>query len=120
MVARLAREIAHPQAVFNHQHAIAVETPDDRTRRSRPEAADGDPRLDLQGGANCALQFLCQFLTTQGVRGLERLELVPSFWTDRRDLGEVQLRIDPDVGRQSRLLDRDLGPGRQEPVGSYN
>ena len=120
VVARLAREIAHPQAVFNDQHAIAVKTPDDRTRRSRPEAADGDPRLGLQGGANGALQFLRQFLTTQDVRGLERLELVPSFWTDRRHLGEMQLRIDPDVGGEGRLLDRDLGPGRQEPVGPYN
>ena len=86
VVARLTGQVAHPQAVFDDQHAVAVETADDGTRRSRTEAAQRDAGLVLERRAERALQLLRQLLSAEHVGGLKRLELIPAFRRHRHYL----------------------------------
>ena len=48
VIGRLAGQVAHALAVLQDQHAVAVETADDRPRRRGPEAARREARLVLE------------------------------------------------------------------------
>ncbi|MGC4085632.1 MAG: hypothetical protein QM736_26785 [Vicinamibacterales bacterium] len=70
VIARLAGEVAHALAVLEDQDAIAVQSPDDGTRRSGPLAARGNSRFVLQRLAECSLPLLLELLPREHRRGL--------------------------------------------------
>ena len=75
VVARRGGEVAGAHAVFENEHAVGVETPDDRPARARPEAADRDARLvmrQLADGVGAPGRDVERIQGGDGVEGLER------------------------------------------------
>ena len=74
VVARLAGEVAGAHAVFENEHTVAVETPDDGPFRARPETADRNARLVLQRLADRVGALRRDVERIEGGDGVEGLE----------------------------------------------
>jgi hypothetical protein len=97
VVTRLARQIAHPHPVLEHEHAITVQPSDHRAGGAGAEAAHRHTRLVLKGRAQRGLERLGQLLPAQHVRRLVGVELVARVRTDGGDLAVMQFGIDSHV-----------------------
>ena len=106
MVSRLTRQVADPLAVVEDQHAIAIESTDDRARRARAEGPLCHARLRRDRRAQRAPQLLRQILSGEHGRRLIRIELTPRVRADRHHFAVVQLGIDRHVEGQRRLTRR--------------
>ncbi len=94
MVARLTRQVAHALAVFEHEHAVAIEAANDRTRRSWSETPERDARQVLDRRAQRALQLFREFLAAEHRRGLVGVELASAIRAHRDHLTEMNIGIE--------------------------
>ena len=106
VIAGLARQVARANPILQNQHAVTVESANDRPARTRTEAAAGDAGLPLQNVPETAVQLPDQVERVQRRHRIECLE---------RRLGAARRCGDGYVlvhGRQAELeVDRG-GPAR--------
>ncbi|HEX2341603.1 MAG TPA: hypothetical protein VHI98_14090 [Vicinamibacterales bacterium] len=112
MIAGLARQIAGSDAVLRDQHAIAVESADDRPGRPRAERPLGDTRLALEGVRERPASVLGQL---DGIEARDRVERLERRRLARRIRGHSQLFVnaerEAEVNRRGLLgSHRDLLP----------
>ena len=74
VVARLAGDVAAADAVLHDQHAVAVESPNNRAAVSGPETALGDTRLPLENVTQVPSHVLGEVDRIQRAHRVERLE----------------------------------------------
>ena len=108
VIAGLARQVARANPILQNQHAVTVESANDRPARTRTEAAAGDAGLPLQNVPETAVQLPDQVERVQRRHRIECLE---------RRLGAARRCGDGYVlvhGRQAELeVDRG-GPARRQ------
>ena len=118
VIARLARQVAHPLAVLHHQHPVAVEAADHRPRRPRPERAHADAGFRLQRRADRVLQLAGEIFGRQHRGRLVRLELRARVGAHRQHFGEMQVEVHLEVERGGAAADGHLGTAAAVALGA--